>query len=52
MDPSSGDKSTSAPQVSEVGMEDGVTINEDLSLTARERAVKGSLVKMTGGGVT
>lgn len=37
--------------MAELGIEDGVTTNEDLSFTAHERPIKGSLVEITDEGV-
>ena len=48
-DPSSEDKPALGPRVAELGIEDGVTTKQEPSFTAWERAMKGSLVDMTGG---
>ena len=43
------DKSASDFQVAELGMDEGVTTNEEPSFPAWDRATKGSLMEMTGG---
>ena len=43
------DKSASDFQVAELGMDEGVTTNEEPSFPAWDRAMKGSLTEMTGG---
>ena len=49
LDPSSRDNSTLGTWVVEVRIEEGVTTNKDLPLTAYERVVEGSLVEIIGG---
>ena len=49
--PSSDDKSVSGTHVAELGIEDRLTTSEDPSFTACERAIKGSLAEIIGGGV-
>ena len=49
LDPSSRDNSTLGTWVVEVRIEEGVTTNKDLPLTACERVVEGSLVEIIGG---
>lgn len=48
-DPSSKDKSASAPRVADLGIEDGVTTKKEPSFTAWERAMKGLLADMIRG---
>ena len=49
LDPLSEDKSTSSPQVAELGIEDRVTTKEKPSFIAWVRAMKGSLIDITKG---
>jgi len=48
-DPSFEDKSTSGPQVAELGIADRVTTKKEPFFMAWERAMKGSLADMTEG---
>lgn len=49
LDSSSNEKSALGPRVAELGIEDGVTTNEDPSFTAYERATKGVAGRNRGG---